>query len=407
MAGVSTYRKNFHAHLSGAWLLILFLSLSPGTSRAGVAGLVGDAPLEAVILRSETEAKEEIGRSLAVTGGKILLVSPHDYLSRVLIPLRKRGVLTDLQVILPIEVAFGPDDLEGIRKKLEAEGVPEGDRSSFRWDNTTVSGRIDGMPVSIYTLPGYPRQEAPRLVVVDTSFFPAVYRNEVTTPMIGLVIRLARTLTSRNVTAGKVLILDALGRADFPLEHGFLPHLLKELLGDPESFSRGLPERWAALAAADHAYFFAQYPEAVTQYREYMDLAGRVDPSACYKVALMTARDLDAAMALQWINKAAASDNVYRRAYGEAAEYLFRKELYEQAESILKGGLERFPRDPPLATALAALYIQRAEAIRDTGDEPGARAYLQLASEVEGASPLIKERLRSLSRPPGGDRSRE
>jgi hypothetical protein len=364
---------------------------------------VGDAPVQAVILRSESEAKEAIGRDLPTTGGKILLVSPHDYLSLVLIPIRKGGVLADLQVILPVEVSFGPEDLGGIRKRLEAEGIAEGDRSSFRWDNTTVSGRIDGMPVSIHTLPGYPRQETPRLVVVDTSFFPVVHRNEVATPMVGLAIKLVRTLASRNVTAGKVLILDALGRADFPLEHGFLPQLLKELAEDPGSFSSGLPERWAAMAAADHAYFFAQYPEAVTQYREYMDLAGRVDPSACYKVAMMTVRDLDVPMALHWINKAAASDNLYRRAYGEAAEYLVRKELYDQAERILKGGLERYPGDPPLATALAAIYIRRAETLRDAGDEPGALAYLRLASEVEGASPGIKERLRTLAHPAGAD----
>jgi len=395
----------WHTHLT-VWdatfgLLILLLAIP------AVAGVVGRDPAVVSTARSQQEAKAALEKGLPEAGGRVLLVSPHDYLRTLLLPLRRSGALKELVVLLPHDNALTGGHLEELREFLEKGGIPERDRKTLRLENGSVRGTIEGMPVLVSTLTALPKQEGEFLVVLDTAFLPAIYKNEVKTPMVGLAIKLARTLASRNVTAGKVLILDALGRPDFPLEHGFLPHLLKELIEDPGSFSRGLPERWAALAAADHAYFFAQYPEAVTQYREYMDLVGRVDPSACYKVALMTLRDLDVAMTLQWINKAAASDNLYRRAYGEAAEYLFRKELYEQAERILKGGLERFPGDPPLATALAALYIQRAETLRDTGDEQGGLAYLQMASEVEGASPLIKERLRSLARPPGGDRPRE
>jgi len=342
-------------------LLFLLLSIPAG------AGVVGRDPVAVSTARSQGEAKGAIEKGLPGAGGRALLVSPHDYLGTLLLPLRRAGALKELVVLLPHDNVLMEGHLDELRGFLEKGGVPEGDRVGFRLDSGSIRGEIEGMPVRISTLTALPKQEGDFLVVVDTAFLPVLYKNEVKTPMVGLARRLVLTLADRNVRGDSAVLLDAVGRPDFSLEQGYLAPLLREMMTAPGDFTNTPPEKWRILGAAETAFFFAQFAEGMTLFREYL---GKMptDASACYKIALMAIRDFDLDLSLHWLVKAVEADPLYLRGFSEVAGYLFRKELYEGADRVLLSGLSKAPNDPLLATNLSALYLSRGEAFREAGE---------------------------------------
>lgn len=374
--------------------LLLLWAVSTTSADAGV---VGRDPVAAVsTARSQREAKEALEKGLPGAGGRALLVSPHDYLGTLLLPLRKAGVLKELVVLLPHDNVLTEGHLEELRGFLEKGGVPEGDRMGLRLESGSIRGTIEGMPVRISTLTALPKQEGEFLVVLDTAFLPAVYKNEVKTPMIGLARRLMLTLADRNVRGDSAVLLDAVGRADFSLEQGYLAALLREMIASPGDFTNTPPEKWRILGAAETAFFFAQYADGMTLFKEYL---GRMptDASACYKIALMAIRDLDVDLSLHWLVKAVEADPLYLRGFSEVAGYLFRKEMYEGAERVLLSGLSKAPKDPLLATNLSALYLSRGEAFREAGETGAALEFFALAAGVESAEPSVRDRARSMA----------
>ncbi len=350
--------------------------------------------------RSQAEASDALEKRLPDVGGRLLLVSPHDYLTGLLLPLRREGVLKELTVVLPFDNSLTQGHLEEMRSFLEKAGVTGEDRKTFTLDNGSITGRIEGMVVAVHAMTGLPRQDRSSLVVIDTAFLPAVYRNEVKMPMVDLAWKLVLTLKDRGMaSAGSVVIFDATGRSDFPLEFGYLAALIKEMVSSPGDFAASLPGKWKILKSADGAYFFSQYAEGMSLYREYLRLAPG-DASVCYRIAASAIRDLDVDMALHWLGKAVEADPVYKRAFAGVAEYLDRKELHDAAERVLLAGLAKFPKDLALSTNLSALYLSRGEAARKAGDTEGAREYFSLAAGVDGAESQLRDRARSLAGPP-------
>ena len=305
-------------------VFVLFLLWAVSATFAD-AGVVGRVPVTSVTTaRSQQEAREALEKWLPGARGRALLVSPHDYLGTLLLPLSRSGALKELVVLLPHDNVLTGGHLEELRGFLEKGGIPERDREGLRFEGGSIRGAIEGMPIRISTLTTLTRQEGEFLVVLDTAFLPAVYKNEVKTPMVALARRLALTLADRNVHGKSIVLFDAVGRADFSLEQGFLASLLREMLAAPRDFTADLPEKWKILGAAETAYFFSQYTDGMLLYKEYLGKAPG-DASACYKIAMMSVRDLDVDLALHWLVKAVEADTLYLRAFSEVAGYLFRK----------------------------------------------------------------------------------
>ena len=373
----------------------------PGGSGAGTR--LGSEPVSRLLTaKTQAAAGDLLKRELPGAGGRLLLVSPHDYLPELLLPLRRSGILAELVVVLPFDNVLAQGHLDDLRAYLAKNGAAEDDRKSLAIDNGVIRGRLDGMSLTLCPLTAIPGPAADPLVVLDTAFFPAVYRNEVKTPMLELARKLILTLRDRGVGAKTVLIFDAVGRPDFPLEHGYLASLLGEMLSDPGRFSGSPPEKWRLLAAADHSNFFSQYPDAMMLYKRYLGMAPN-DASACYKIALMAMRDLDVDMSLQWVNRAVEADPLYARVFSEIAGRLHRKELFEDAERVLLAGLSKFPKDPLFATNLSALYVSRGEALREAGETAAAGDYFRMAAETEGADPALRERAGKMADAPAHD----
>lgn len=388
-------RGNGNVWLAGLVAIAAICGLFVPRAIFAQPAVVGDRPIRNILkVRNAAEAAEALRRELPKAAGRLILFSPHDYLAEIILPLHREGVLQDLVAVLPAEGMLTPASRDGVRAFLEAGGVAGDDRATFVADNGTVTGRIGRLSVVLCTPKGLRRPEMESVVALDTAFLAAMYRDDVKTPMVALARKLVATMRARLVTASAVVIFDASGRPDFPLDFGYLPTLLKEIVSAPESFAAAPPEKWRLLAAAETGYFFMQFQLAAPLYARFLELAPG-EPSACYRLAWMAARDLEVDAALPWLARA-ASDPPYRRGYAEIAEYLFRKGRVDGAERVLRAGLAAFPKDPVIATNLAGLYLASGVAAGDAGDLTVAARFFDAAAKVEGADPLLIRKARSM-----------
>lgn len=382
--------------LPAAALACLLLCIAQGVTQAGVAG---KDPIPVVeTARSGREFGILLERDLASAGGRLFIVSPQDYLS-VLLPLRRSGFLKEVVSVLPDDNVFTDVHLENVRSFLLRAGVSKEDCGSFLLDNGAIRGTAEGMPLRLLPLSRIPKQAGDFLVVVDTSMFPALYRNDLKTPMLEIAWKAMLTLADRGVGAKAAIVVDSVGRDDFPLSFGYLAAALREMLSGPGKFTGTLPEKWRLLLAAEHADYFGRRAEALDLYKGYLSKAG-ADASVSYKLALVGIRDLDIEFALHWLGRAVETDSLYRRAYPEIAAYVHKKDLFDAAERILQAGLEHFPKDPMLAGSLAGFYVSRSEALQRADDVGLAAEYLKEAMKVEGAPPAVTERAKALMENP-------
>jgi len=375
--------------LAGASILILACFAGVETCRGGVIGK--DAP---ALLRSERSLdvlSAGIGERVASRGGRLFSVSSRTFLEEIYLPLARAGRLKELFLLIPGQGALKEEDVTGIRDRLAAAGVPPADRGTFRLDDGTVRGVMEGVSVRIFPVTRVPAGDGvDAVLLVDPEFLLSLYGNEVKTPIVELARKLVVTLRDRNVRSQDVFLADLPPADDASLRYAFLPILLREMIAAPATFGETLPEKWEILQRAETAAFFAQSAEAVLLYRRYLDLAPG-DASACYKIAMAAVRDLDDDMALHWLNRAAALDVRFVRGFRTASEYLAQRRLYDPAERILRAGTWAFPKDGALSTSLAAFLLMRGESILETGDVARAEEYFGMAAGVEGADRAVVE----------------
>ncbi|HEY3490929.1 MAG TPA: hypothetical protein VGK27_12535 [Candidatus Deferrimicrobiaceae bacterium] len=348
--------------------------------------------------RSLLETHDRLAADLPAAGGKLLILSRTDFISSLLLPLKEEGLLKNCILVLPFDNVLTQARLVTLLATLKQDGVGESDRAGFTLDNGTFHGKIGGMPVTFTTLPGIPDKVDLRVVAIESAFFQDM-QNAIKNPMTVLARKLLLTFRDRQVETSSLLLLDAVGRSDYPLELGYLEGLYREMLTDPDRFATGFPPKWGDFVAAELAYFFSQYPEAFEHYKKFLE-QGQNDPSTCIKIAMMAIRDLDVPFALQWVNRAVSTDPLYRRAYAEIAEYLFGKNMFDQAERVILAGLAKYPKDPLLATGLATFYVARGEAALESGDTESAKDHFMAAAEVGGADREIVEKARKLMNSP-------
>ncbi len=387
------------ARLLAAGILLAVVLTAPGGGTA--AAVLGKDPVaETGVVRSPREALGAMEKALPRPAGRLLLLSQYLYMSDLILPLRDKGLLKELIVVLPSERPLGPGALDGIRLSLAGEGVPPSDLDTFAFDGGVIRGTLRGVPVFLSALPGIPADRGPYSVVIDTFFLLGVYKSEASLPMVDLAGKLFVTLRSRRVDATSVTILDGTRRPDFPLEHGDLAMLLREMAASPNRFGDTLPEKWRLRKRADLLDFFMQSEEASGLYREWNALEPR-DGSAAYRIALIAARDLDADLALRWIDRAASVDVAFGRGYLEIAMIFKGKKRLEAMGRILEYGLGKFPKDGMLATALAEFFVVLGDEASGKGATVDATGYYRKAVQLEGADDRVRSEAKSRLNPVG------
>lgn len=366
-----------------------------GVSASEAAPIAGKDPLAPVReVRSSTELRTGLEALLPAAKGRLMILSPSAWLSDPCLPLYRIGALSEVVAVLPGVKPLDGKSLDELRERLGQLGVSIPDRGGFALDNGLIRGRIEGMSLTVCSLPTIPSGGNPFVLAVDTAFFPEIYSNEATLPMIDVVGKVVVTLRARGIGAASAIIVDALPQPDFPLEHGDLALLLREMLSNPALFAEKLPDKWLLRRDADLTYFFSQHEEGRKLYGLWSTLEPR-DGSAHFRIAMMSARDLDVVGALKGLADAVNVDRNYGRGYLAVAGYFAGKEIYDAAERVLAAGLLRLPGDAALSTGMAEFLVTRGDALSDAGQKEEADAFYRRAAGIDRASESIRALARS------------
>jgi tetratricopeptide (TPR) repeat protein len=383
---------------SVAGMILLTMLAAQGRGPAAAAVLGKDPVAETGVARSPGETLRMLEEALPRSSGRLLLISQYPYMSALILPLKEKGILKELVVVLPSEKSLGANALDEIRLSLSDEGVSPTDLGTFLFDNGVIRGKLGEIPCSLSALPGIPGDPHPYTVAIDTFFLMGIYRSEASMPMVDLAGKLIATLRSRKVDASSVVLLDATSRAGFPLEHADLAMLLREMVVSPKDFDGTLPDKWRMRKRADLLHFFLQTEEASDLYRKWLAIEPR-DASASYRLALLAAWDLDVDRSLHWMDKAASADTAFRRGYLGIARVFEEKRRAEAAERILWSGLAKFPKDALLSTALAEYFVGAGDSASSKGARGEAEKYYRKAANLEGADPGVREDAKSRLNP--------
>ncbi len=332
-----------------AAVAFIVFALLPGPARGGVSVV------------DSSWLGRGIPDEVAAAGGDagLLIFSADDQVRRVVVGAGPPTGVPIVQVV-PIEKDIGPLHFENWRSSLPEAGRKEG---VFVLDNGIIrgNGRFAGIRVLPLTRPGdWPRRP---VAVVDPGFFLALYKDEVRTPMIGLVMKWVKTLRAAGVDPPRAWIVDRNRELDFPLEFGYLPGLVREALDNLAAFRDALPETWERLDRAQYLAFFAQTDEALREYAAVARASGL--PAASYQAAQLSFRHRDIDAGVAYLEAAGRKDPDYARGFLVQGFNLGSKGELGAAEKVLRAGRRLFPGNEMISIAFARVLGEEAWHLRN------------------------------------------
>lgn len=323
----------------------------------------------------------DVGRSAeklrtVVSGAStpVLVFSEEDYVRHLLVDNAARPPVRFTQVV-PLETGIGEGPFQGWRSTLPE---PYRNVDSFGLHNGVIRGKA-GIDNVVVTGLDRPSLWPPGPVLwIDSGFFPPLYKDEVRTPMVSLVLKLYATLLRARVSPVRAWIVDGTMRRDFPLEFGYIPDLLADVFSDPDRFRDELPEKWRRLEAAQKLAFFGQMEEALTELDSLAREGG--GPSCHYQAATIRLREGDVEGGIRSLSKAAKGNPPYVRGFLFQAGVFWNGGELGTAEVILRAGRELFPEDDRFATGIARLLVQRAVHVKEADPEAARKLFEEAVS---------------------------
>ncbi len=332
-------------------VLVGFLFL-PGVSSTSYAGGERD-----VAIVDPSGFGEWIRSRLSMQPGteSILVFAAEDQVFRFLGDNVSNRLLPLFQVV-PLEGGISPAHFENWRSYLPEAARREG---AFTLDNGVIRGGagFERIRVGPVTMPGdWPKHP---VLVVDAGFFLPLYKDEVRTPMVRLVMKLVATLRTASIRWNSAWIVNRNSDRKFTLEFGYLTDLLREVLSDPDSFRDRIPERWERLDRAQSLAFFSQNEEAA---REYRRLCEKGCPAAVrYQAAMLSFREEgDFREGIRHLEEAAKQDKAYSRGFLVQGAFFWNRGDLPAAEQVLRAGRKLFPDDALMTVGFARNLAEQA-----------------------------------------------
>ena len=296
-------------------------------------------------------------------GTPVLVFSADDQVRTVLQGRLPSGPVHLAQVV-PLESGIGTTHFDRWLVTLPAKLREEG---RFALDNGVIRGKgvFGEAEVTPLNRPAeWPRHPA---LVIDTAFFLSLYKDEVRTAMIPLVVKLYAMLRRGGIAPASVWIVSRNREMAFPLEFGYLPVLLREMFVSPGLFQEELPPVWRRMQSAQYLAFFGQTEEALGELKDL--LRPGTAPYAHYQAAVLMFREGQVAEGVRNLREAASVDPDYGRGFLVQAGAFWAKREVGIAEFILKEGFSMFPREPSLAIGLARALAEQAIAEREAAPD--------------------------------------
>lgn len=287
----------------------------------------------------------------------------------------RQGLFSKVDWVLPVrssEAGFQPERyLEKFRQSTqfsadEVAGMtasPEG-----------IQGRVRGVPLRIAPLADLPAVTGPVIVHVDLSYFQGMYKNEVSTPLLPLVLQVLQQLRERHLPVVAMTISSGNLEGRIGLDVRFLREVLAYYVENPELLTKKVPRRWQQLMQIYYLQEFIKREEAAA-------VAAKLDEEnpglawvkfARYRVAV---DQNEPKKALEYLAEAAKRDRIYAVEYMSLTTLAYRKQQLQAARNMLELAAKAFPENPHI-------QINIAELAREMGDNQTARHLAQALQKL-------------------------
>lgn len=261
--------------------------------------------------------------------------------------------------VIPAKTAVKDFDLESFRQQLYESGILTRDESQkLTLQNNSLIGSIRGKNFTIATTKSLPPLIAPAWVHLDLSYFQALYKNEIKTPIYSLLYSLAARLTTADLPiTGATLSLSTEEEGLVKMNMRFIGKDFAEILMHPEKFHqkpspvhslRSDAYYYANLMASDKA--FAKIQEAT---KAAPDDGGLLYD---YYLALRVAKRGDDALHI--LDRLVALDPGYGYEYLSLAKQAKEKNLPAASLGMLKKARQLYPNNHYIRLEMLDRYLE-------------------------------------------------
>ncbi len=296
-------------------------------------------------------SSEQIRRKAVMTGSDPLLY-PGMGLSAAL----DAKLFSEVIWIIPLTKERPLPELEILSQQLRDHGVmSKTELSSLKKVDDHVSGKVRGIAFSIYASHSLPKLKKNLVMHLDLSYFSALYRNEIKTPIYPLIGQQLRSWKNQNWPVKQISI--SLGNllGNVPLGSRFMGDNLRTLFNKPNILMDQLPQIWRLRAKALYLENFFKKEEMLEIFQK-MDQLEPENAATQYGLYQVQRRFKNGDKALQHLAEAVRIDPGYALEYYTLAETALKKKRPAAALQMLSLASAQQPANPgPLLRQLDIL----------------------------------------------------
>ena len=266
----------------------------------------------------------------------------------------KAGMVKQVYWVPPTKGSIGKGIIYDPMAFIGGLGFDDKAAKNVKMTDKYVKAKLNGVPVYICGLKDLPPLRD-AVVVIDLSFFPPLYQDEIKTPFLDLFRGFMETFKTRKLKVSYVFISNSTGMKLVPIEFRFVGGYLKTFFREPWKLKDGPLPEWEFRSRGMEYNTFFQPDDMLRNYKQAVehsprDASLRFDLSKAYlyiKNATEIRKNLDEAVRL---------DGGYYLQYIEMGSYFTGQGMPEDAEYFLKKARKACPDDPRIYEAYGKLY---------------------------------------------------
>ncbi len=258
----------------------------------------------------------------------------------------RSGWFSQLVWALPLRDPAQDLDLDKFRSQLTSAGIAnEEELAALTLAERNFEGSLRGTPFRAATLPLIKELSGPVIVHFDLSYFQPLYKSEIATPLLDIVLQTLSTLQKMHLET--LAVTFSYGHKDTQITLGvrFLGEIIAYMLEDPARLEQDLPINWQRQRDTLYLANFFKKEEVrklyLTQEKE--------DPNAAwvkYNLYRSAAEHKEGIRALTYFAEAVKLEPTYALEYMDLSNMAYDKQRPDEALRMLGLAAEVFQHDP-------------------------------------------------------------
>lgn len=267
----------------------------------------------------------------------------------------RSGWFGNLAWALPLRDPAQDVNLEKFTEQLSQSGiVSEAEKSSIGLTERSFHGALRDTPFRASALPLMQGLHQPVIVHIDLSYFQPLYKNEIATPLLDIVLDTLMTLKKMHLQT--LAVTFSYGHLDskIALDVRFLGDIIAYLIEDPARLEQDIPVNWQRQRDALYLTNFFQKDKT----RELFEAQEQDAPDKAwvkFNLYRSAAEHKEGEKALDYLAQAVALDSMFALEYQELSEMAYEKQRPDEAMRMLELAAEVFTSDPFLKLQMAQL----------------------------------------------------